>query len=55
MRLVVHGDDFTFLGGNSQLKWAQKMMADEYSVKVRGILGQEKSDDNTHPHLKQVP
>ena len=45
LRLVVHGDDYTFLGSDAQLQWAKKMMSDEYEIKVRGLLGPDKTDD----------
>ena len=45
IRCVVHGDDFTFLANESELKWCTDMMKAEYEVKVRGLLGPDKHDD----------
>ena len=44
MRVVVHGDDFTFAGTESELKRIQAKMHEWYDVKVRGILGSGKRD-----------
>ena len=33
VRCVVHGDDFTFLGSEDDLKWCTQMMKDEYDIK----------------------
>ena len=45
IRCVVHGDDFTFLGCEDDLKWCTQMMKDEYEIKLRGMLGPDKHDD----------
>ena len=37
VRCVVHGDNFTFLGNEDELRWCTQMMKDEYEVKVRGF------------------
>ena len=42
--LVVHGDDFTFLGEGRHLKEAIEMMKEWYDIKVRGILGGGEND-----------
>ena len=42
VRVVVHGDDFTFAGTESELRNIQVKMW--YDVKVRGILGGGKRD-----------
>ena len=39
VRLVVHGDDFTFMGVRRQLKWIGGLMKGWYDVKERGIMG----------------
>ena len=39
VRVVVHGDDFTFMGTDEQLDVAQDLMKKWYEVKVRGRLG----------------
>ena len=44
VRLVVWGDDFTFLGRDLDLKDLQEVMSQWYEVKVRGILGPELED-----------
>ena len=45
VRCVVHGDDFTFLGNETELQWCTQMMKDEYEVKVRGLLGPDRKDE----------
>ena len=47
VRLVVHGDDFTFLGGEEELEWCKKIMKQSYEIKVRGILGPGPNDCKT--------
>ena len=44
VRVVVHGDDFTFAGTQSELKRIQAKMHEWYDVKVRGVLGSGKRD-----------
>ena len=44
VRVVVHGDDFTFAHTESELKRIQAMMREWYDVKVRGVLGSAKRD-----------
>ena len=44
VRVVVHGDDFTFAGAESELKRIQAKMHEWYDVKVRGVLGSGKRD-----------
>ena len=43
-KLVVHGDDFTFLGDDSMLDFCERMMAAHFEIKIRGRLGPEKHD-----------
>ncbi len=45
VRCVVHGDDFTFLGRDVDLKRMSKRMAEWYEIKVRALLGPEAGDD----------
>ena len=45
--LVVHGDDFTFLGDDSALDWCTTIMQEEYDIKLRGRLGPEKHDQKS--------
>ena len=45
VRGVVHGDDFSFLGREAELRKVVKLMGEWYSIKVRGILGGRPGDD----------
>ena len=45
IRLVVWGDDFTFLGDDLDLKWAVSVMTKRYEIKLRAIFGPERHDD----------
>ena len=47
VRCVVHGDDVTFAGIDSELIKCTKTMQDEYDVKVRGKLRPDKSYDKS--------
>ena len=42
--LVVHGDDFTFLGRGSDLTWFKEQLQKRFLIKDRGILGPDKHD-----------
>ena len=44
MRLVVHGDDFTFLGYENDLDEIEAKMSSWYDIKVRGRLGDGPED-----------
>ena len=44
VRVVVHGDDFTFAGTESELRKIEAKMHEWYDVKVRGIFGSGKRD-----------
>ena len=44
VRVVVHCDDFTFAGTESELKKIQAKMCEWYDVKVRGVLGSGRRD-----------
>ena len=44
VRVVVHGDDFTFAGTESELRKTEAKMHEWYDVKVHGILGSGKRD-----------
>ena len=44
-KLVVHGDEFTFLGTDDMLDYCKKVMEAHFEVKVRGKLGPERGDD----------
>ena len=39
VRVVVHGDDFTFSGVRRELEKVKAKMADWYDIKIRGIMG----------------
>lgn len=43
-RCVVHGDDFTFLGYEEQLRSIEEEMRLHYSLTVRGVLGPDPGD-----------
>ena len=43
-RMVVHGDDFTFLGYEGELRKVLRDMEDWYEMKLRGIIGDEPKD-----------
>ena len=43
--LVVHGDDFTFLGYEDSLKEIESAMSKWWEIKVRGIIGDDPGDD----------
>ena len=47
IRLVVHGDDFTFLCSGDQVSWVKTLMSTRYEIKIRGVLGDEKTDDKS--------
>ena len=42
--VVVHGDDFTFLGDETALNWCTTITQEAYKVKIRGRLGPDKHD-----------
>ena len=44
VRCVVHGDDFTFLAFEDQLRRVEETMRSHYSLVVRGVLGLELDD-----------
>ena len=43
-RVVVHGDDFTFLGYEDELQKIKKKMEEWYEIKLRGVLGDDPWD-----------
>ena len=45
--LVVHGDDFTFVGPPRELDWVESIMKRWYQVKVRARLGPDPDDTKT--------
>ena len=54
MSLVIHGDDFTFLGTDDALDQAEAMMKKRYEVKIRGRLGPQKQDDKSIRLLNRI-
>ena len=44
VRLVVHGDDFTFSGERGELEKMKVTMAEWYEIKDRGIMGSEMNE-----------
>ena len=44
VRVVVHGDDFTFAGTEPEWKKIRAKMCEWYDVQVRGVLGSGKRD-----------
>ena len=45
INLVVHGDDFTFVGEDRCLNWIEGLMKSWYEIKVRARLGPDEHDD----------
>ena len=41
---VVHGDDFTNLGEENELKWLTDKLKEHFSIKDRGTLGPDVND-----------
>ena len=54
LSLVVHGDDFTFVGEDSSLNWIARLMMSWYEVKVRARLGSGAKDDKVATLLGRV-
>ena len=44
VRVVVHGDDFTFAGVRGELEKMRRRMAEWYEVKERGIMGSDEGE-----------
>jgi hypothetical protein len=53
-RLVVHGDDFTFLGYPEELEYILKKMREWYDLKLRGVLGDGPSDEKRMVILNRI-
>ena len=47
IRTVVHGDDFTSISDDVQLKWLAAELRKRYELKLRATLGPEPQDDTT--------
>ena len=54
MRLLVHGDDFTFFGYEWELKEVLKEIRDWWDVKLRGVSGDDPGDDKEVKILNRV-
>ena len=54
IRIVVHGDDFIVEGREEDLQWTRKVLESEYLVKMRALLGPERSDDKVADVLNRV-
>jgi hypothetical protein len=44
VRVVVHGDDFTFSGEREKLEAIREKMKEWYEIKDRGIMGSERNE-----------
>ena len=45
--MVVHGDDFTFLGNDASLDCETTIMQEEHDVKLRARMGPDEYDDKS--------
>ena len=54
IRALVHGDDFTFVGADKELDWAQLQMQKAFLCKVEGRLGPEPGDTKQARILNRV-
>ena len=52
--LVVHGDDFTFVGEDDSLDWIEQHMKRWYEVKIRARLGHDEHDDKEATLLGRI-
>ena len=48
-----HGDDFIIEGARSDLRWVEAMLRKKYIVKMRAMLGPERTDDKVADILKK--
>ena len=44
LRCIVHGDDFVFVGSDTDLLWMEEQMRQRFLVKVVGKLGGDETD-----------
>ncbi len=51
---MVHGDDFTFMGEDSSLKWITLELQKVYELKVRATLGPDPNDDKSVRILNRI-
>ena len=54
LKLVVHGDDFTILGNDSDPDYFEASIKKEFDVKVRGRLGSGKHDTKSIRILNRI-
>ena len=54
LELSVHGDDFSALGEEDDLRWLEAKMREKYELKVRGLLGFDPSDDKSIRVLNRI-
>ena len=54
LRVVVHGDDFTFLGDDPSLRWITEELKKVYELKVKATLGPEPHDDKSVRILNRI-
>jgi hypothetical protein len=54
IRAVIHGDDFTMMGGGESLDWFRREIVKRFEVKFKGRLGPEKEDDKSIRVLNRV-
>ena len=47
VQLVIHGDDFTYLGYDEDLDWLTQEIQKIFEVKIRGRIGPEPKDEKT--------
>ena len=54
LKTVIHGDDFTILGEEEELKWFKGKMEGVYEIKDKGTLGPEANDQKEVRVLNRV-
>ena len=54
VRVLVHGDDFTVAGNDSELKYMAEVFHNKYKTKVRGILGPDLHDMKAMTILNRI-
>ena len=54
VRVVVWGDDFTFLGGERYFKEIGAKMAEWYDIEIRGMMGPDAGDDKEIRVLSRI-
>ena len=54
MRAVIHGDDFTLLGFDSDLDWFRRRITSKWEVKVKGRIGPSPNDQKIMHVLNRI-